>query len=134
MKPIATNAQTKPNVVIMLADNVGYNDLGAYGAGAVRGMPTPRIDQFASEGLRLTQFFVEPACTPSRSALLTGRYSQRGLGTIILGGTPNTLQSNEVTLAKLFKSEGYHTGMVGKWHLGASEISWPTRRASTSIT
>jgi arylsulfatase A-like enzyme len=129
MKAIATNDQTKPNVVIMLADNVGYNDLGAYGAGEVRGMPTPRIDQFASEGLRLTQFLVEPACTPARAALLTGRYSQRaGLGTIILGGTPNTLQSNEVTLAKLFKSEGYHTGMVGKWHLGASEISWPTRQ------
>jgi arylsulfatase A-like enzyme len=129
MEAIATNAQTKPNVVIMLADNVGYNDLGAYGAGEVRGMPTPRIDQLASEGLRLTQFFVEPACTPSRAALMTGRYSQRsGLGTIIIGGTPNTLQSSEVTLGKLFKSQGYHTGIIGKWHLGASEVSWPTRQ------
>ena len=125
----AANAQTKPNVVIMLSDNVGYNDLGAYGAGEVRGMPTPRIDQFSSEGLRLTQFLVEPACTPSRAALMTGRYSQRsGLSTIILGGTPNTLQSSEVTLGKLFKSQGYHTGIVGKWHLGASEVSWPTRQ------
>jgi arylsulfatase len=120
---------TKPNVVIMLADNVGYDDLGCYGAGEIRGMPTPRIDQFASEGLRLTQFFVEPGCTPSRAALLTGRYSQRaGLGTIIVGGTPNTLQPSEVTLGKLFKSQGYRTGVIGKWHLGSSEISWPTRQ------
>src|SRR5271167_996498 len=126
---VSANAQDKPNVVIMLSDNVGYGDIGAYGAGEIRGMPTPRIDQLASEGLRLSQFFVEPACTPSRAALMTGRYSQRlGLSTIIIGGTPNTLQSSEVTLGKLFKSQGYATGMVGKWHLGASEQSWPTRQ------
>ena len=68
-------AADRPNVVVMLADNVGYGDLGAYGAGEVRGMPTPRIDQLASEGLRLTQYLVEPGCTPSRAALMTGRYS-----------------------------------------------------------
>ena len=122
-------AQDRPNVVIMLADNVGYGDIGAYGAGEIRGMPTPRIDQLASEGLRLTQFLVEPGCTPSRAALLTGRYSPRaGLGTIIVGGTPNTLQASEVTLGELFKGQGYATGYVGKWHLGASEQSWPTRQ------
>jgi arylsulfatase len=71
------HAQDRPNVVIMLADNVGYGDIGAYGAGEVRGMPTPRIDQIASEGLRLTQYLVEPGCTPSRAALMTGRYSVR---------------------------------------------------------
>jgi arylsulfatase A-like enzyme len=125
----SANAKDKPNVVIMLSDNVGYGDIGAYGAGEIRGMPTPRIDQLASEGLRLTQFFVEPGCTPSRAALMTGRYSQRlGLSTIIIGGTPNTLQSNEVTLGKLFKGQGYATGIVGKWHLGATEQSWPTRQ------
>jgi len=119
----------KPNVVIMLSDNVGYGDVGAYGAGEIRGMATPRIDELASEGLRLTQFFVEPACTPSRAALITGRYSLRlGLSTVIIAGTPNTLQSNEVTLGKLFKGQGYATGIVGKWHLGASEPSWPTRQ------
>ncbi|HJW36295.1 MAG TPA: arylsulfatase [Actinomycetes bacterium] len=123
------NAQDRPNVVVMLADNVGYGDIGAYGAGEIRGMPTPRIDQLASEGLRLTQFLVEPGCTPSRAALLTGRYSVRaGLSTIIIGGTPNTLQASEVTLGELFKGEGYATGYVGKWHLGASEQSWPTRQ------
>ena len=80
----AAQAQDRPNVVIMLADNVGYGDIGAYGAGEVRGMPTPRIDAIAGEGLRLTQYLVEPACTPSRAALMTGRYSVRsGLSTII---------------------------------------------------
>jgi arylsulfatase len=122
-------ADKKPNVVIMLADNVGYGDIGCYGAGEVRGMPTPRIDSIASQGLRLTQYFVEPACTPSRAALITGRYSQRlGLSTVIIANTPNTLQASEVTLGKLFKSQGYATGIVGKWHLGASEQSWPTKQ------
>lgn len=132
---VTVNAQNnpsstdKPNVVIMLADNVGYGDIGAYGAGEVRGMPTPRIDQLALQSLRLTQYLVEPGCTPSRAALMTGRYSQRvGLGTVIVGGTPNTLQAGEITIAELFKSQGYATGMAGKWHLGASEQSWPTRQ------
>jgi arylsulfatase A-like enzyme len=76
----SANAQDKPNVVIMLADNVGYGDIGAYGAGEVRGMSTPRIDSMASQGLRLTQFLVEPGCTPSRAALMTERYSPRLAG------------------------------------------------------
>jgi arylsulfatase len=125
----AASAQSKPNVVIMLGDNVGYGDIGCYGAGEVRGMPTPRIDSIAAQGLRLTQYLVEPACTPSRAALMTGRYSQRlGLSTVIIANTPNTLQAGEVTLGELFKSQGYATGIVGKWHLGAAEQSWPTRQ------
>ena len=67
----------KPNVVFILADNVGYGDLGSYGGGELRGAPTPRLDQMAREGLRLTQYLVEPACTPSRAALMTGQYSIR---------------------------------------------------------
>ena len=107
-----SNAQDKPNVVIMLGDNVGYGDIGAYGAGEIRGMPTPRIDSIAAQGLRLTQYLVEPACTPSRAALISGRYSQRlGLATVIVGGTPNTLQASEVTLGELFKSAG-----LRDWH------------------
>jgi len=126
---VGANAQKKPNVVIMLGDNVGYGDIGAYGAGEIRGMPTPRIDSIAASGLRLTQYLVEPACTPSRAALMSGRYSQRlGLSSVIVGGTPNTLQASEVTLGELFKSAGYATGMTGKWHLGAAEQSWPTRQ------
>ena len=122
---VGADAQKKPNVVIMLADNVGYGDIGAYGAGEVRGMPTTRIDSIAAQGLRLTQYLVEPGCTPSRAALMTGRYSVRsGLSAVIVGGTPNTLQANALTLGELFKSQGYATAMAGKWHLGSSEISW----------
>ena len=122
-------ADKQPNVVLMLADNVGYGDLGAYGGGAIRGAPTPYLDELAAEGMQLTQFLVEPGCTPSRAALMTGRYAVRtGLGTIILGGLKNTLQKEEFTLGELFKSKGYATGIVGKWHLGSEEQSWPTRQ------
>jgi hypothetical protein len=65
----------KPNILFILADNTGYGDIAVYGGGELRGAPTPRIDQLAAESLRLTQFLVEPACTPSRAALMTGRYS-----------------------------------------------------------
>lgn len=125
----SVQAQNKqPNVVIMLADNMGFGDLGSYGSGGeMRGMPTPRLDRLASEGLRLTQFLVEPGCTPSRAGLLLGRYSPRaGLGSIINAGSPSTLQGSEVTLAELFKSKGYATAIVGKWHLGGEKQSLPT--------
>ena len=69
----------RPNVVFILADNVGYGDLGCYGGGELRGAPTPRLDAMAQEGLRLTHFLVEPACTPSRAALMTGQYSIRNV-------------------------------------------------------
>src|SRR3954447_14324194 len=77
--------QPKPNILFILADNIGYGDIGAYGGGELRGAPTPRIDHFAAEGLRLTQFLVEPSCTPSRAAFMTGRYSIRsGLSLVAL--------------------------------------------------
>ena len=86
--PAAAQQPQKPNVVFILADNVGYGDLGPYGGGELRGAPTPNIDQLAREGLRLTQYLVEPACTPSRAALMTGQYSIRnGLSLIIVPGS-----------------------------------------------
>ncbi len=122
-------AAEKPNVVLMLADNVGWGDIGAFAGGEVRGIPTPNIDQLASEGMTLTQFLVEPGCTPSRAGLITGRYSTRvGLNTVIIGGTPNTLTASEVTLAEIFKKKDYATAYAGKWHLGMEEQSWPTRQ------
>ena len=123
-------AGDRPNVVLMLSDNLGYGDLGAYGSGGdIRGMPTRNLDQLASDGLMLTQFFVEPGCTPSRAGLMTGRYSVRsGLNSIIVAGTPLTLQDEEFTVAELFKEHGYTTGMVGKWHLGQEAQSWPTNQ------
>lgn len=120
-------AQPKPNVVFILADNVGYGDLGPYGGGELRGAPTPRIDQLAREGLRLTQYLVEPACTPSRAALMTGQYSIRnGLSLIIVPGSQNTLSAKAVTMGELFKSAGYATAIYGKWHLGKEPQSLPT--------
>lgn len=117
----------KPNVVFILADNVGYGDLGPYGGGELRGMPTPVIDQLASEGLMLTQYLVEPSCTPSRAALMTGQYSIRnGLSLFIIPGTPNTLPGTAYTMGTLFKDAGYDTALFGKWHLGIEPQSLPT--------
>jgi arylsulfatase len=117
----------KPNVVFILADNVGYGDMGCYGGGELRGAPTPNIDRIATEGLRLTHYLVEPACTPSRCALMTGRYSIReGLSLIIVPGTPSTLSAKSITMAQLFKSQGYATAIFGKWHLGSEPQSLPT--------
>jgi arylsulfatase len=117
----------KPNVVFILADNVGYGDLGSYGGGELRGAPTPRLDQLAREGLRLTQYLVEPACTPSRAALMTGQYSIRsGLSLIAIEGTPYTLPGKAFTMGELFKGAGYATAIFGKWHLGSAKESLPT--------
>lgn len=122
----AAASSGQPNVVLMLADNLGYGDVSSYNGGIRGGMKTPRIDRLASEGLRFTQFLVEPGCTPSRAGLLTGRYSVRsGLSLIIAPGGVNTLQPEEVTLGELFKSVGYSTAYVGKWHLDAEPKSQP---------
>src|SRR6476619_6115961 len=113
--PVAAQQQ-KPNILFILGDNVGYGDIGAYGGGELRGAPTPRIDQLAREGLRLTQYLVEPACTPSRAALMTGQYSIRnGLSLIIVPGSESTLSKGAVTMGQLFKSAGYATAIFGKW-------------------
>ena len=119
--------ETKPNVVFILADNVGYGDLGCYGGGELRGAPTPNIDQLARDGLRLTQYLVEPGCTPSRAALLTGQYSIRnGLSLVSIEGSANTLPKSAFTLGEMFKSVGYATAVFGKWHLGSAPESLPT--------
>lgn len=121
-----------PNVVIILADDLGYGDLGCYGHPVFK---TPRIDRMAAEGVRMTQFNTPaPFCAPTRASLLTGRYPFR------CGMTQNpapdggpdadalSLPKSEVTLAQVLKSAGYATGMVGKWHLGHQAGSLPTDR------
>jgi arylsulfatase len=126
--PAATPAAAakRPNILFILADNLGYGDLGCYGGGELRGAPTPRIDQLAAEGLRLTQHLVEPACTPSRAALMTGRYSVRsGLSLIALQGTSFTLPAREITLGQVLHDAGYATAVFGKWHLGSATESQP---------
>ena len=119
----------KPNIVFMLMDNLGYGELGCYGGGILRGAPTPRIDKLATEGMRLLNFNVEAQCTPSRSALMTGRFSIRsGTYEVPLGGVPDGLTLWEVTIAELLSSQGYATGMWGKWHLGSAEERFPTHQ------
>ena len=126
----ARNAETtKPNIVLMLTDNLGYGELGVYGGGILRGAATPRIDKLASEGMRLLNFNVEAQCTPSRSALMTGRYPIRsGTHSVPRGGVPEGLTLWEVTLAQLLSAQGYATGIWGKWHLGSAEARLPTNR------
>ncbi len=111
-------AAKKPNIVFILADDLGYADLSCYGASEIK---TPNLDRMANEGVRFTNFYT-PACvcTPSRASLMTGCYPKRvGLHVAVL--PPNThsgLNPNEITIAELLKKEGYTTGCIGKWHLG----------------
>jgi arylsulfatase len=117
----------KPNIVLIFMDNFGWGEPGFNGGGVIRGAPTPRLDQLASEGLRLTNFNVEAQCTPSRSAIMTGRYAIRsGNGTVPLGGGVYGLVQWEVTIAEMLSDAGYATGMFGKWHLGHTEGRFPT--------
>src|SRR6201987_3377662 len=121
--------EKQPNIVFMLMDNLGYGELGFYGGGILRGAPTPRIDKLASEGMRLLNFNVEAQCTPSRSALMTGRFSIRsGTYEVPIGGVPDGLTLWEVTIAELLSAQGYATGMWGKWHLGSAEERSPTHQ------
>lgn len=109
-----------PNIVVFFWDNLGWGEVGCYGGGILRGAPTPRIDGLAAEGLRLLNFNVEAQCTPSRSALLTGRHPIRsGTQTVPLSGEADGLTRWEVTIAKALSEAGYATGMWGKWHLGS---------------
>src|SRR5271168_3628254 len=112
--------EKKPNIVLMLMDNLGYGELGTYGGGILRGAPTPNIDELAKEGMVALNFNVEAQCTPSRSALMTGRLSIRsGTYSVPLGGAPDGLTAWEVTIAKSLSAAGYATAMYGKWHLGS---------------
>ena len=129
MTAVASNPDSKPNVVLILADNLGWGELGCYGGGALRGAPTPRLDALAREGLRFLNFNVESDCVPTRAALMTGRHPIRtGAFQSVPAGLPQGLIPWEVTLAQLFSSRGYATGMYGKWHLGDTEGRYPKDR------
>ncbi len=111
---VADLQASRPNIVLIFPDNLGWGEVGAYGS--VRGVPTPRLDQLAAEGMRLTNFNVEYSCTVSRAALMTGRYAVR-----TGAAQPQGITLWEVTIAEALKSAGYATGLFGKWHLGGDD-------------
>ncbi|MEX0712557.1 MAG: sulfatase [Pirellulales bacterium] len=123
-------ASERPNVVILFADDLGYGDLGCYGHPGIR---TPHLDRMAAEGLRFTDFYsAAEVCTPSRAALLTGRYPVRsgmcetaGARRVLFPNSKGGLPPAEVTLAEALKANGYATAHLGKWHLGIHEGSRP---------
>ena len=118
----SAGAQVPPklNVVLIVTDDVGYGDIGSYGAPDVK---TPNIDSLARDGVRLTDFYAAPQCTPTRAALISGRYQQRFRLETAMGGpkTPRGqtgLPAGGYSLPQLLKNNGYATGLIGKWHLG----------------
>jgi arylsulfatase len=123
----ATPSGQPPNIIYFLVDNLGYGELGCYGGGILRGADTRRIDAFAGEGVKLLNFAPEAQCTPSRSALMTGRYAIRsGNHTVALAGSEGGLVAWERTIGDVLSARGYATACCGKWHIGASQGRWPT--------
>lgn len=122
---IKSNAQSNhPNIIIILADDQGWGDLGFNGNKTVN---TPNLDQLAKEGIVLDRFYVSPVCSPTRAELLTGRYHVRGGVTGTSSGFER-LDLDEVTFAEVFKKNGYRTGVFGKWHNGGQAPYHPNTR------
>src|SRR5262249_24118840 len=119
-------AEPSPNVVIILADDQGYGDVGSYGA---KDFATPNLDRMAREGVRFTDFYVaQPVCSASRAALLTGGYPNRiGILDALGPKDPHGISDAEMTLAQVLKPRGYATAIYGKWHLGHRPRFLPTR-------
>ena len=113
-----------PNIVLIIADDLGYGDLGCYGC---KDIPTPNIDSIARAGVRFTDAHAYNVCSPTRAALRTGRYAERnGIRTVLMGGNPQNF-AGAVTLAEMLHGSGYATALVGKWHLGYAGGAIPTR-------
>src|SRR5262249_5030607 len=123
----ACASDTKPNIVYIVADDLGWKDVGFHGSD----IKTPNLDKLAAGGIKLEQFYAEPMCTPTRAALMTGRYPFRyGLQTAVIpAGSTYGLATDEWLLPQALKEIGYTTAIIGKWHLGHSdEKYWPRQR------
>ncbi|MFO0949507.1 MAG: arylsulfatase [Planctomycetota bacterium] len=123
----AAHAQKpKPNILFIVSDDTGYGDLGPYGGGEGRGMPTPNIDRLSAEGMTFFSFYAQPSCTPGRAAMQTGRIPNRsGMTTVAFQGQGGGLPAAEWTLGSVLKTAGYRTYFTGKWHLGESDYALP---------
>jgi arylsulfatase A-like enzyme len=122
----AIAADKKPNILLIVSDDTGYGDLGPYGGGEGRGMPTPNFDRMAADGMALFSFYAQPSCTPGRAAMQTGRIPNRsGMTTVAFQGQGGGLPAAEWTLASVLKQGGYQTYFTGKWHLGEADYALP---------
>ena len=124
----AGNAAGKPNIVYIVADDLGWKDVGFNGCTDIK---TPNLDKLAANGVKFSQFYAQPMCTPTRAALMTGRYPFRyGLQTIVIPGPAGYgLATNEWLLPQCLKDAGYNTAIIGKWHLGHADMKyWPRQR------
>jgi arylsulfatase len=122
LKALEKKFGKKPNIIYVLADDVGWGELGWQGGGKHRGTPTPELNTMAQEGMRFWSAYAEPSCTPSRIAINTGRHPVRtGLLTVLWPGQTDGLSGKEVTIAEVLSKAGYHTAMWGKWHLGEED-------------
>ncbi len=121
-----TGAADKPNIILIVSDDFGYGDSGAYGGGPGRGMPTPSLDRLADGGMTFFSFYAQPSCTPGRAAMQTGRIPNRsGMTTVAFQGQGGGLPTAEWTLASVLKQAGYQTFFTGKWHLGEADYALP---------
>ena len=129
--PVAAQNE-KPNIILIVSDDTGFGDLGPYGGGEGRGMPTPAIDQLAEEGMTFMSFYAQPSCTPGRAAMQTGRIPSRsGMTTVAFQGQGGGLPAAEWTSASVLKTAGYNTfsPVNGTW--AKMTMRCPMRRAMT---